>query len=129
MIPTTIISLCIQDGEDSVTTIAFSDNGYHLATGHATAKVRFWDLRKQEIIATMNDDGSLLQSISSVIYDASGKYAAFGGRGGLVVTTVKDWGTTMRIELEYPLSGIGWTKRGIATCSEGEQVISYYSSS
>lgn len=119
----------MKDGDDSVTTIAFSDNGYHLATGHATAKVRFWDLRKQEIITTMNGDGSLLQSISSIIYDASGKYAAFGGRGGLVVTTVKDWGATLRIEMDNAVSGIGWTKRGIATCSEREQVISFYGSS
>ena len=111
-----------------MTTIAFSDNGYHLATGHASAKVRFWDLRKQEIIATMNGDGSLLQSISNIIYDASGKYAAFGGRGGLVVTTVKDWGTTLRITVDNPISGMGWTKRGIASCSEREQVVSFYGS-
>eukprot|EP00428_Durinskia_dybowskii_P011482 CAMPEP_0170218018 /NCGR_PEP_ID=MMETSP0116_2-20130129/8678_1 /TAXON_ID=400756 /ORGANISM="Durinskia baltica, Strain CSIRO CS-38" /LENGTH=484 /DNA_ID=CAMNT_0010468659 /DNA_START=81 /DNA_END=1532 /DNA_ORIENTATION=+ len=98
----------MKDGDDSVTTISFSDNGYHLATGHASAKVRFWDLRKQEIIATMNGDGSLLQSISSISYDPSGKYAAFGGKGGLVVTTVKDWGTTLKIEVDNPVSGIGW---------------------
>lgn len=110
-----------------MTTITFSENGYHLATGHASAAVRFWDLRKQKTIATMNGDGSLLDSITTIAYDDSGKYAAFGGNRGIIVTTVKEWGVTTKIEADKPVSGMGWTKTGIATCSDKERAITFYS--
>lgn len=116
----------MKDGDDAVTTIAFSDNGYHLATGHQSAAVRFWDLRKQKTIATLNGDGSLLQSITTIAYDDSGKYAAFGGKEGFVITTVKEWGITAKMAADKPISGIVWTKMGIASCSDKERVISFY---
>ncbi len=74
----------------------------------------------------MNGDGSLLDSIATIVYDDSGKYAAFGGNGGIVVTTVKEWGTTTKIEVEKPISGLGWTKTGIFTCSDKERAIALY---
>lgn len=111
---------------DAVTAIAFSENGYHLATGHQSAAVRFWDLRKQKTVATMNGDGSLLETVTCVTYDDSAKFVAFGGKGGLVVTTVKEWGVTASVKMDKPISGVGWTPTGIASCSDKERTISFY---
>jgi len=74
----------------------------------------------------MNGDGSLLETVTSVAFDESGKFAAFGGKGGLVVTTVKEWGATASIKTGKPISGVGWTQTGIATCSDKERAISFY---
>jgi hypothetical protein len=74
----------------------------------------------------MNGDESLLQSITTIAYDDSGKYAAFGGKGGFVITAVKEWGTTAKITADKPISGMVWTKTGIAGCSDKERAISFY---
>lgn len=127
-----------------MTTIAFSNNGYHLATGHAqSAVVRFWDLRKQRTIATLNvmenttdappsSSPPLLSSISSIVFDKSGKYAAYGGKGGVQVTTIKEWGITAasvpqkEIEEEESISGVAWTLSGLASCSDKRRAVSLY---
>lgn len=74
----------------------------------------------------MNGDGSLLQSITTIVYDDSGKHAAFGGKGGLVITTVKEWDATAKISADKPTSGMAWTKAGITVCSDKERAISFY---
>eukprot|EP00934_Nitzschia_sp_Nitz4_P005159 Nitzschia sp. Nitz4//scaffold6_size259037//92749//94444//NITZ4_001064-RA/size259037-augustus-gene-0.289-mRNA-1//1//CDS//3329556863//5149//frame0 len=102
--------------EDAVTCIAFSNNGYHLATGHKSAAVRFWDLRKQKTMATMNADQSILTSVDSVAYDPSGKFVTMGGQGGVVVTTVKEWGTTAKIvpdNANAGISNVAWVGAGL----------------
>jgi WD40 repeat protein len=97
-----------------------------LATGHQSAAVKFWDLRKQKTIATMNDDASLLGSVESIAFDDSAKFAAMGGTGGLIITTVKEWGVTCKIGSDKPISGLEWTKFGMASCSGKEGAISLY---
>ena len=116
-----------QEGDDdTVTSITFSSNGYHLATGHQSAAVKFWDLRKQKTIATINEDASVLSSVVSIAFDDSAKYAAIGGDGGLFVTTVKEWGTTCKLATTKPVSGLKWTKGGIASISDKERPISFH---
>jgi WD40 repeat protein len=117
-----------EGGEDAVTSITFSANGYHLATGHQSAAVKFWDLRKQKVIATMNEDASVLSSVASISFDDSAKFAAIGGEGGLIITTVKEWGTTCKIATNKPVSGLEWTKVGIASTSDKERAISFHGS-
>lgn len=108
-----------------MTAIAFSGNGYHLATGHKSATVRFWDLRKQKTIGIMNEGASLLTSIATICFDASAKYAAFAGKEGIVVTTVKEWKATSKVELGKPISGIAWHQSGISSCSEKERAVAF----
>jgi WD40 repeat protein len=116
----------VQDGdaEDALVAVAFSNNGYHLGTAHASATVRFWDLRKQKTLAVMNTSKELLDSVTTLAYDDSGKYVAMGGSGGVRITTVKEWGTTASIATgKKPVSGIVWTQSTIAICSDKERTV------
>ena len=56
-------------------------------------------------MAKLNSNRDLLKSVTTIAYDDSGKYAAFGGHGGIRITTVKEWGTTSSIETSKPISG------------------------
>lgn len=115
-----------QDGDvDSAVSITFSTNGYHLATSHASAAVKFWDLRKQKAIATMNGETSLLKTVTCVAFDDSAKFALLGGDGGIIITVVKEWGTTCKIDSDKPVSGLGWTKAGIASCTDKARAITF----
>ena len=123
------IYLQIKEGEDAVEAIAFSNNGYHIATSHASAVVRFWDLRKQKTIATLNPDNSLLESVTSLAFDASGKYLAYGGKGGVQITAVKEWGETAKLASKSPISSIAWGDSMIATTAEGNRFVCFHKKS
>jgi WD40 repeat protein len=103
--------------------IAISNNGYHIAASHDSASIRFWDLRKQKTLTTLKD---LLQSVETVEFDESGKYLAAGGKGGVKVTTVKEWGITTSIETKHPVSGIAWSESVMGICSEKERAVHFY---
>ena len=109
--------------------IAFSNNGYHVATSHSSATVRVWDLRKQKTIATLNPDKSLLEAVSTLAFDESGKYLAYGGKGGVQITAVKEWGETAKLASKSPVSAIAWGEAMIATTSEGDRVVSIHQKS
>ena len=50
-----------------------------------------------------------LDSISTVAFDPAGKYAAYGGAGGVQITTIKQWDTTATLKTKKPISGIVWS--------------------
>ena len=99
-----------------------------MATGHKSTSTRFWDLRKQKTIGTINDDKTL-SSIDAIAFDASGKYAAVGGDGGLMITTVKEWGKTATIVAKKGIADLVWTKEGLASCSNKERPVTFYGQS
>lgn len=103
-----VLAATLQEGEegDATTAVAISNNGYHIAAGHDSTAVRFWDLRKQKVVATLDKP---LESIKTVAFDRAGKYAAIGGKGGVKITTIKEWGTTASFETKKPVSGIVWS--------------------
>lgn len=103
-----LLAATLQEGEegDATTAVAVSNNGYHIAAGHDSTAVRFWDLRKQKTVATLDKP---LASIKTVAFDRAGKYAAIGGKGGVKITTIKEWGTTASFETKKPVSGIVWS--------------------
>ena len=68
----------------------------------------------------MNGEKDLLASIESIAYDASGKYVAFGGQGGMVVTTVKEWGTTASLSTNV-ISGIVWGAQSTLVASSSKE--------
>ena len=113
------------EGDDPVTCIAISENGYTIAVSHASAVVRVWDVRKNKLAATMND---LFGSVGVVAFDKSGKYLAMGGDSGVKITTVKQWGTTASYETKNPISGVVWSKTGLETCSDKDRSIHFFSS-
>jgi hypothetical protein len=74
----------------------------------------------------MNADKDLLDSVVAIAYDDSGKYVAFGGKGGVKITTVKEWGTTASLPPGKPVSGIVWNKSTVVTCSDKERTILFF---
>ena len=106
--------------------IGFSNNGYHLATAHESAVVRAWDLRKQTTLKVLNEDKTM-PTVTTLAYDASGKYLAFGGTGGVQITTVKEWGTTGSIDVKKNATGIVWCADAtLVTCSDKERTVRFH---
>jgi len=125
------------DAVDAVTAVEFSSNGYHLAVAYKSGLVRVWDLRKQNVIATLNEtanadanaaDGKLLKSVDTVGFDDSGKYLAFGGSGGMRITTVKEWGITAAVDAPL-VSGLAWGTSLMVACSEKQRNVTFYGAS
>jgi WD40 repeat protein len=90
---------------------------------HDSAKVTFWDLRKQKALATIKDE---LDSVTAVTFDKGGKYAAMGGKGGVKITTVKEWGITASLESKHPASGLVWTKSTLAFSSDKDRAVHFF---
>lgn len=97
-----------------------------MATAHDSAVVRAWDLRKQTTLKVLNENKSNMANVTSLSYDASGKYLAFGGKGGVQITTVKEWGTTGSIDVKNA-TGIVWCDDAtLATCSDKERTVRFH---
>lgn len=69
-----------------VSSLAFSENGYHMATASEDGTVRVWDLRKPKTLHTFE----LGAPASAVAFDSSGKYIATGA-ADVRVHVVKEW--------------------------------------
>ena len=81
----------LSDGHSSpVTSVAFSENGYHFASSSAEVVV-VWDLRKLKIVKTLNNDENGVGRVNSVQFDLSGKYLAYAGEKSSRICVVKDW--------------------------------------
>jgi len=132
--------------DDSVVSLAFSNNGYHIGTALGTSsKVQVWDLRKLKVVTTLNvkqdNDDDTLKAVHIVAFDSSGKHFAYGGDGGIRITTVKVWGITASLAHEHHVTGILWNNNSrsssgdenqqeqqyaLVTCSEKERPIRFY---
>ena len=112
------------DDADALTAISFSSNGYHIGAAHGAATVYFWDLRKQKTVGTLKDQG--LDSVSVVAFDKSGKYAAMGGKGGVKITTIKEWGTTASLDFKHPVNGVVWSKSTLEVSSDKERAVHFF---
>jgi pre-mRNA-processing factor 19 len=67
----------------NVISMAFSQNGYTLATGDDQGTVKLWDLRNVQCMKTISDDSKA----NSVSFDASHSYLAVGGSDISVYST------------------------------------------
>jgi len=116
----------IPEGEDKegISAIAISSNGYTIAVGYDSGTVRFWNLIKQKVVGTYKDEG--LDSINVVAFDKSGKYAAMGGKGGIKITTVKKWDTTVSLETKKPVSAIVWSESTLEASFSNERAVHFY---
>ncbi|KAJ3277168.1 hypothetical protein HDV01_000220 [Terramyces sp. JEL0728] len=77
----------------AISSISFSENGYHVATGSTKDSfVKFWDLRKLTDFHTLqlpNTDS--FAGVPSVKFDHSGKYVGIAHGNNLSVYVVKKW--------------------------------------
>ena len=84
-------------------------------------------MRKQKVVASLDKQ---LDSISTVAFDKAGKYAAFGGAGGVKITTIKEWGTTASLDTKKPVSGIVWSSKSsncvLEVSSVGERSVQLF---
>ena len=70
-----------------MTSVSFSENGYHLASADASGAVKLWDLRKLTELKALAADGP----VSSLAFDGSGKYLSFATARAVTVQDVKAW--------------------------------------
>ena len=78
-------------------------------------------------MAVLNAERDLLDSVSVISFDDSGKHVAIGGKGGAKITTVKEWGTTSSLGTgEESVSGIAWVGTGIVTCSDKKRLVRFF---
>jgi len=78
-----------------VSALAFSENGYYLASGDETGVVKLWDLRKLQNFHTIED--KKIKSVGDLCFDASGTYLTVAGADVRAYATkgwelVKNWG-------------------------------------
>jgi len=75
----------------ALTCLAFSENGYYLATGAADATVKLWDLRKLKNFHTIEPPaGAASPPVRAVCFDFSAQVLAYAADGICLVDT-KAW--------------------------------------
>ena len=88
------------------TCLSFSENGYSLASCHEGGEVMFWDLRKLKAIKSLTP---LSSPPSSVSFDPSGSYLAYGGGNKVGVTVLKEWSERATLEVHREaITGVCW---------------------
>jgi len=86
-------------GAGGVAALAFSENGYHLATGGADG-VKLWDLRKLKCFATVEAPfgAGVGPAVAALAFDASGHFLAAGGATAAVFGAKQEWAPLKAVE-------------------------------
>jgi len=126
----------LEGHEGSVTSLCFSENGYHVVSSSSSGEVLVWDLRKGKTIKTLNqkeesDDTSSIGAVCCAAFDPSGRYLAYGGEKGVNITVVKEWNLIALQESgkeNENVTGISWGKdaMSLVTCSDKERAMKYW---
>jgi len=109
----------------TVTCLAFSENGYYLATGSADTTVKMWDLRKLKNFHTIEPGAA----VGGLAFDNSGLFLAVGSADASVYDT-KTWGTIKSFASGAAVSGVGFGRSAAtlaATSADG--ILKLYGSS
>lgn len=77
---------CFEGHSDKVSCLAFSENGYYLATGAADKTVKLWDLRKLQNFHTISTPAT----VGALHFDYSGQYLSVGS-SDISVYESKTW--------------------------------------
>ena len=94
----------------TVSTFAFSENGYHLLAPDSTSTVAIWDLRKQSRVTTI-DLGENFK-INNVVYDVSAQFFGISGSEGGRVYAHKTWEELVRFEEGGEMTSIAFGLEG-----------------
>jgi len=107
-------SLSICDGP--IKSVVMSNNGYHIGVVNHDNTCSLWNLRKQKEMAQLNQKKGL-QFVSSIGFDDSGTYVAFGGADGIHIVPVKDWETLTATMDGSAECGLEWGESWIVSSS------------
>jgi len=112
----------------NVCSLAFSENGYYLATGAADATVKLWDLRKLKNFQTLQPAGGA--AVHAVRFDYSGGFLAVGSAEFSVFET-KTWGCVTTFgDHAASVSGVAFgCGAAVLACSSADGVVKVYGSS
>jgi len=78
-----------------ISCVAFSENGYYMASSSTDTTVKIWDLRKLTEFKTINNcDG-----VTALAFDRSGKYLAHASATRIQINVVKEWSTLSDLEV------------------------------
>ena len=108
----------------TITCLAFSENGYHLATGGSDRTVKLWDLRKLTNFKTLE----LSAPVASVAFDSSGSVLAVGS-AGLEAFETKSWASLASYDGTGAgaVTGLGFGAGGATlACATAAGVVALY---
>ena len=104
----------------AVSCLAFSENGYYLATGAADATVKLWDLRKLKNFHTITPAAG--GAVGGLSFDYSGQFLAVGSND-LSVYESKGWSTVASFtDHKAAVTGVGFGRSAsllVATAADG----------
>merc|ERR1712113_297247 len=91
--------------DSALSALAFSENGYYMATGDAGGVVKVWDLRKNENVFEKKFGGG----VTSIDFDIWGgqAIACASSNGTVVVTETQTWSDVTTLRASKPVA-IGW---------------------
>lgn len=136
-----LASTLVCEGDPSpVSSLSFSENGYHFASSSLSGAVRVWDLRKQKCIGMPNgmkeeDKEEKKKPVKAVAFDPLGSFVVFGGgEGGAAATVVpvKEWDKKATIggggDENSVVTGIVWGSDSsfLATCADCERPVRFW---
>jgi len=119
-----------QPGGGPITALAFSENGYTMATGSGEGLLRLWDLRKVSPVrallqarpaATAAEAEAALAGgaggagVSALAFDFSGQFLASGGADGSVVLwhAAQDYAPLLApARSDGAVTGVAWARGG-----------------
>lgn len=83
------VAVTLAEHAAAVRALAFSENGYYMASGAKDEVVKVWDLRNGSCLQSL----ALGSAVNAVCFDSSGTYLAAGG-DALKVWSTKTWEQT-----------------------------------
>jgi pre-mRNA-processing factor 19 len=103
-----------------VTSLAISENGYHIAAALSSSGVALLDLRKTKQI------GKVAGPCQSLAFDPSAKYLALGGVDGVRLVTVKDQAEAATLPFDKEATGLRWVQNKLLVVSGKERSVSLF---